>query len=99
MSIVLLFHYSVQGGEWSPLAQEAIAYWENFLRILFDRIMKLTSFINWILGILYAYFGSSDPPLLYPHWKHVFVLLMTTYGSYVKVYSMSGGIYLQVMHL
>ncbi len=84
MSVVMLINYGFEGRKWSLLAQLTIDFWENLLNALLVKIVPLTSLLNWLLRQFTNYIGLSQIPKLYPHWKHVFVLLMLIYGSFAR---------------
>jgi hypothetical protein len=83
LSIVSLVEATVVGWQWRPVARLVVETWNDFLDDLFTRV-PLGAFFEWVLAQIAEYLNLSSIPTLYPHWKHVFILLMAVFGSYGK---------------
>jgi hypothetical protein len=84
MSLVSLIDYAIPEWQWSAVARLLFESWNRFLEELFTSIIPLKFVLEWLLSQIAHLLTLETIPTLYPHWKHVFVLLMAVFGSYAK---------------
>ncbi|PHR62425.1 MAG: hypothetical protein COA47_04255 [Robiginitomaculum sp.] len=81
MSVLAFTNYILSEPNWIPPIEWVLKSWDNLLEHLFTIYIPLQYWINSLLKLLGDAFEWFPSFKLYPHWKHIFVLVGLVAGS------------------
>lgn len=84
MSVVLLIQQGVVEQSLVGPFLTIVEFWDWLVGFVFSYVIPIGPFFVWLLRSMADLLGLQEIPELYPHWKHIFVLLMTIFGAFTK---------------